>query len=313
MTNTNTPGDIIERKDKRVWSKYNPSLVKRINVLLDTSFLESWKDDLEKENDGKVGHPYEYPQEFFVFLSRMRSLWNVPFRELEGFVRKLSELTGKFRPLSYVAIFHRIRCIPISGMMDEINGAARDGMTVIIDSSGFKITQRGDWLSNKWGTKRKGWIKMHIAIDAERMNVVSLTITDQNTADIKEFRKLIYPVLGRVSSLYGDGAYDSRKNFQYLSNRGVQAVIPPRSNSRSLSRSGGPARGRVVRRIKKIGLDAWKKEVQYGKRWRVEIFFSALKRTVGEVIMAKKLVYQIQEAVMKIHAYFLLRKNTVVN
>ena len=120
-------------------------------------------------------------------------------------------------------------------------------------------------------------------------------------------------MLGRASTLYGDGAYDSRRNFQYLGNRGVQAVIPPRSNSRSLSRSGGPARGRVVGRIKKIGLDAWKKEVQYGKRWRVEIFFSALKRTVGEVIMAKKLMYQIQEAVMKIHAYFRLRKNTVVN
>ena len=45
----------------------------------------------------------------------------------------------------------------------------------------------------------------------------------------------------------------------------------------------------------------------------MEIFFSALKRTVGEVIMANKFLYQIQEAVMKIYAYFLLRKNTVVN
>ena len=287
--------------------------MKRIDVLLDTSFQESRKDDVEKENDGKVGHPYEYPQEFFVFLSKVRELWNVPFRELEGFVRKLSQLTGKFRPLSYVAIFQRIRSIPISGMMDEINRASREGMTVIIDSSGFKITERGDWLSSKWNRKRKGWIKMHIAIDAERMNVVSLTITDQNTSDIKEFRKMLHPVLGKVSKVYGDGAYDSRRNFQYLSNRGVQAVIPPRSNSRSLSRGKGPTRGRVVRRIKKIGLDEWKKEVQYGKRWRVEIFFSALKRTVGEVIMAKKLMYQIQEAVMKIYAYFLLRNNTVVN
>ena len=90
-------------------------------------------------------------------------------------------------------------------------------------------------------------------------------------------------------------------------------MIPPRSNSRSLSRGRGPARGRVVKRINKIGLDEWKKELHYSKRWRVEIFFSALKRVVGEVIMAKKMMYQIQEAVMKIHAYFLLRKNTVVN
>ena len=53
--------------------------------------------------------------------------------------------------------------------------------------------------------------------------------------------------------------------------------------------------------------------VQYGKRWRVEIFFSALKRVVGEVIRAKKLEYQIQEAVMKVYCYFLLRKDTVMS
>ncbi len=87
---------------------------------------------------------------------------------------------------------------------------------------------------------------MHIAIDAERMNVVSLTITDMYTPDTKEFRKLLYPVVDRASSVYGDGGYDSRKNFQYLFNKGIVAAIPTRRNSRSLSRSGGPARGRAV-------------------------------------------------------------------
>ncbi|MEM3861552.1 MAG: hypothetical protein QW203_03595 [Thermoplasmatales archaeon] len=53
---------------------------------MDTSFLNSWNDDLKRENDRKVGHTYEYPQEFFIFLSKVRELWNVPFRELEGFV-----------------------------------------------------------------------------------------------------------------------------------------------------------------------------------------------------------------------------------
>ena len=313
MTNTNTSVEIIEKRDKRVWSKYNPSLVNRIDVLLETSFLDSWNDDVERENDGKVGHPYEYPQEFFVFLSKVRELWNVPFRELEGFVRKLSQPTGKFKSLSYVSIFQRIRSTPISGMVEETNGAAKDGMTLIIDSSSFKVTQRGDWLATKWKIRRKGWLKIHIATDAERMNVVSITIDEEFGHDTKEFRKLLYPMVGRASSVYGDGAYDSRKNFEYLSNKGDGAAILTRRGSRSLSRSGSPARGRVVRRINKIGLEAWKNEVQYGKRWRVEIFFSALKRTVGDVIMANKFLYQIQEAVMKIYAYFLLRKNTMVN
>ena len=71
MTNTNTSVETIERRDKRVWSRYNASLVRRIDVLLDTSFLSSWNDDVERENDGKLGHPHEYPQEFFVFLSKV--------------------------------------------------------------------------------------------------------------------------------------------------------------------------------------------------------------------------------------------------
>jgi hypothetical protein len=49
------------------------------------------------------------------------------------------------------------------------------------------------------------------------------------------------------------------------------------------------------------------------KKWRVEIFFSALKRVAGETIMAKKLKHQIHEALMKIYCYFLLRKNKVVS
>lgn len=308
---TNTSSICNKKRDKRIWSKYNSSLVKRFDLLIDTSFLKKWEESLKLGNEGKVGHPYEYPQEFFVFLSKIRSLWNVPFRELEGFVRKLSELTGKFRPLSYVAIFQRIRNIPIEEMINEINGSARDGMTVIIDSSGLKITERGDWLSSKWNKKRKGWIKIHVAIDCDTMNVVSLTVTDEHKSDTKEFLKVLNPVIDKTSRVYGDKGYDSRNNFEYLYNKGVNAIILPRSNATSQFR-GSPQRAKVVRAIKRMGLESWKEEMQYGKRWRIEIFFSALKRTIGEVIMARNIIYQIQEAVMKIYTYFLLRKDTVV-
>ncbi len=38
-------------------------------------------------------------------------------------------------------------------------------------------------------------------------------------------------------------------------------------------------------------LESRKEKVHYGKRWRVEIFFSALKRVNGEVINAKRPKY----------------------
>ncbi len=70
---------------------------------------------------------------------------------------------------------------------------------------------------------------------------------------------------------------------------------------------------KIVRKIRSMDLELWKGEEQYGKRWIVEIFFSALRRVIDKVINAKRLKYQIQEAIMKIYSYLLLRKNTVVN
>jgi transposase len=50
----------------------------------------------------------------------------------------------------------------------------------------------------------------------------------------------------------------------------------------------------LVREIKRIGEEEWKKAVNYRKRWLIEIFFSGLKRVVGEIVRAKKDEYKIQ-------------------
>ncbi len=134
MTNTNTSCDIIERKNKRVWINYRPSLVKRIDVLINTSLIDSWKDDVEKENRGKVFYPYEYQQELFVFLSKVMEQRAIPFMEMEEFVRNLSKITDRLCKLSYIAVFHIMRRIPMSWIMEEINQASIEGMTVVIDS-----------------------------------------------------------------------------------------------------------------------------------------------------------------------------------
>ena len=63
----------------------------------------------------------------------------------------------------------------------------------------------------------------------------------------------------------------------------------------------------LVREIKKIGEEEWKKVVYYGKRWLIEIFFSKLKRVVGEIIRAKKDGYKFQEVLFKIYSYLIMR------
>ncbi len=63
---------------------------------------------MERKNNGKIGRPYEYPIEFFIYLAKIRSLWNVPFRVLEAFVREFSNITGKFYPISSHMIHYKL-------------------------------------------------------------------------------------------------------------------------------------------------------------------------------------------------------------
>ena len=44
----------------------------------------------------------------------------------------------------------------------------------------------------------------------------------------------------------------------------------------------------------------WKKHIEYGPRWQVEIFFSAFKRIFGSSVMAKTMDNIIQEIALKI-------------
>ena len=50
----------------------------------------------------------------------------------------------------------------------EMDVELRDNAVIVIDSTGMKITNRGDWMRSKRRvSNRKGWIKVHVAYDIE--------------------------------------------------------------------------------------------------------------------------------------------------
>ncbi len=51
---------LLANNNIQVWSKDNSSIVNRIEVLMDRSFLYSWNETLENENRSKMDHPFEY-------------------------------------------------------------------------------------------------------------------------------------------------------------------------------------------------------------------------------------------------------------
>ncbi len=272
----------------------------RIEDLLDPSFLMDWKMLLDENNHGIGDHPCTTPNPFITFLAKTRAVYSIPFRSLEGIARIFSRITG-IATVCYTSIFRRIRKIVPD--LAPHNGKPVD---CAIDSTGFKITIRGDYLGTKWKKARRGWSKLHAVISVNDVWVISFAITDEHVHDAKAGKELLTSVKDRIKRIFGDKGYDSKSIYNTF---GENTIIPPRKNASTRSR-GSPSRARIVRQIRRTSENEWKEAVDYGKRWNVEIYFSGLKRTMGEVIKAVRPDYIAQEIALKVHYYNILREMT---
>ena len=177
---------------------------------------------------------------------------------------------------------------------------------IAVDSTGIKVTNRGEWMREKWKIHR-GWIKVHLAVDVKTKEIVAIEVTDERVSDGSKFNSLIDQaeenISGRkIEEVLGDGGYDRREIFNHLKEKGIQPVIKTRSNASTKAR-GSPARAKAVREVKDLGYKEWKQKYSYGRRWAAETAFSAVKRISGEHVAATKTENMMQEVTLKFAFY----------
>ena len=87
-----------------------------------------------------------------------------------------------------------------------------DGDIVIaIDSTGIKVTNRGQWLRDRWNIRKKGYLKIHIAVNVKTKEILSLEVTDEKVHDDgKVMVKLVERILKsnnniNINSVLADG------------------------------------------------------------------------------------------------------------
>jgi hypothetical protein len=300
----------------REWSKYNNKLVKRGEFYLSFDFIQHWEKELKKMNDRKRGSPYEFPHSFIEFSSFTEIVFNLPFRQLQGVCNKLSLYVQGLRSADYTTLWRRVRAIDytISQQAESENEDKNEDknetdIIVAIDSTGMKVSNREEWMREKW-KKRRGWIKVHIAVDAHTKELLALEITDERVGDSTEFENLIshteHTVNGRkIKEVLADGAHDAKDNFNFLKRKDIQSGIRIRKNASTRSR-GSPYRARCMRELKKIGYEQWKEKYQYGMRWASEGYFSAIKCIFGEDTRGTSKEGMVQEMKMKFLFYNIL-------
>jgi len=126
----------------------------------------------------------------------------------------------------------------------------------------------------------------YVAVDINKKKIVSLEVTSEEAHDGSRLKKLVSNASENndVKRVITDGAYnDSKENFRYLFDNGIEAAIKVRKNSSD--RSIGcyyPRKIAVLKQMKNF--EKWKDSVSYGYRSIIETIFSSMKRMFGEYI-----------------------------
>ncbi len=197
---------------------------------------------------------------------------------------------------------------------DNQNNELQDDYVVIaIDSTGIKVTNRGQWMRDKWHIKKKGYLKIHIAVNIKSKKILSImkVTADENVHDSKALPEFVVENIIKSDNMVAigklfaddDGAYDGNDIFRCLADNGILPCIKVRKNARV-----GWKKGYILRNLSVIAqrndLQKWKDSiVSYGQRWIVETVFSSIKRMFGEYVYSVRLKNMIQEMMLKASLY----------
>jgi IS5 family transposase len=214
----------------------------------------------------------------------------------------------------------KVPCIPdystisrrINRLGIKINEKLGNDIVIALDNTGIKISNHGEWMRHKWHV-RKGYLKIHVAVDIKRKRILSLEVTSEEVHDGKMLRRLVDNASSaaggnHVKGVLADGLYDSNNNFRYLSKNYIKPGIKTRGNSKVRSNNCQARNTSVIRQ--QANLKRWKHSVSYGHRWMAETAFSYIKRMFGEHVMARKFLNMVKEIFLKATLYNMFNRVT---
>ena len=170
-----------------------------------------------------------------------------------------------------------------------------------MDATGLSRTTVSDYFCSRRGRKFRQWVKVAVVIVTGSLLPVALAVDLKPTHDCVQARTLLAQAqaVTQPTWLYADAGYDAEWIHQQCREQwGVASVIPA-IQRRADGTLGGKWRGQMSA--------DYLRQNGYHRRWAVESFFSALKRTMGSALSARRPDQMLAEAALKVLAYALRR------
>jgi len=263
------------------WPSYDRGLVGRgsLTVWFSTDAINAWT----PKQTGRRGGQRRYSDVAVQTALHLRLLLGLPWRQTEGLLQSLVELVGLDLDVpDHTTLSRRSRDLATDLRRSPPSGPIH----LIVDASGLKVLGQGEWAAAKYGGRRMGWRKLHLAVD-QHGRIVAAELTDNDVADACVFPALLDMVEGKVVRVTADGAYDRRDVYDAAGKRGAYVVVPPQ---RRAVVSGDPVlrtRDRHIRRIARVGRARWRREKGQHRQARAENTFYRYKRNFGPSLRAR--------------------------
>ena len=211
------------------WKAYNKSLCHRGSLVLwmEERVYRHWRDISEL---GKVVGEKQYSDVTIEFCLTIRQVYGLALRQCTGFIKSIFA----FMELSELAVpDYSTLCRSASALKDKVrHRPLGKRLHIAVDSTGLKVFGEGEWKVRKHGvSKRRMWRKLHLGVDVDSQEIVSCELTRNSVDDAVMTEPLLSQIQGRISTFYGDGAYDKKKAPKAVTKKGGNAVVPPPRNA----------------------------------------------------------------------------------
>ncbi len=208
------------------WSEYNRSLQNRGSLTVWMSPDILWLDGVRS---GAQGRPKVYTDAAIQAILTLKVLFKLALRQARGLVSSLLKLLELDWPVPCFSTVSR-RQATLTVKIPHRRQTAP--LHLLVDSTGIKICGEGEWKVKKHGAEyHRSWRKVHLAIDAETLDVRAVEMTDHRQGDAVQTEELLAQ-LGPdepLGSFSGDGAYDTRGVYRAAHARGgaSHCAAPP--------------------------------------------------------------------------------------
>lgn len=268
------------------WAEYNEVLRQRgdVPVWFSEDAVSRWC----AVRSGKHGGQQRYSDLAIKTCLTLRSVFGLPLRQTQGFVRSLLRLMQTDLPMpDFSSLCRRAPSFQIAPDTQTNSGP----IALIVDSTGLRVDGGREWMRDKhWLPKvRKIWRKLHIGFDPESGELVASCLTPQHVGDTGALSSFLAEVYGPVRRFIGDGAYDgipTAATIRHVFGPDVELIIPPSKNAVP---GGYQARTAHIDMITETGRMAWEKATGCGQRSRGEAQIGRYKQVIGPELRSRNM------------------------